>query len=196
MAFAVFWGMSSVAPEIVGVFLGTTWDAAVLPLQILAFIMPLRTIGNFIPNAVQAVGRSDILLKNAIVLGVIGPSAFIVGVHWGLVGLCVAWLVATPLIFVQNTARSLPVLELRFGQVVKAMWPPAFAGAIMYATLFTLRLTMPLQSAVVQLIVLVSIGAVLYIGISLVVNREGLREARDLWFELIPIRRLRLDSPK
>ena len=195
-AFAVLWGVSSVAPEIVAVFLGDTWEPAALPLQILGFVMPLRMIANFIPNAVQGLGRSDILLSNAIVTAVIGTLAFFIGVHWGLFGLCVAWLVATPLIFLHNMTRSLSVLNLSLTQLGWAMLPPAIAAAMMYAVVLALRSGMVAYSAGTRLVVLVAAGAVAYVAVSFIVNRRGMRDARALCLEILPTRRVRLDPPE
>ncbi|WP_336511698.1 oligosaccharide flippase family protein [Candidatus Accumulibacter phosphatis] len=47
LSFPVLWGISSIAPEIVQLLLGPKWEPAILPLQILPMIMPLRMISNF-----------------------------------------------------------------------------------------------------------------------------------------------------
>src|SRR5439155_14633974 len=138
--------------------------------------MPLRTIGNFIPNAIQGIGRSDILLRNAISAAVIAPVSFLIGVRWGLLGLSAAWLVATPLIFVQNMVRSLPPLGLGFRQISRAMWPAAASGALMYAAVCGARLVLGAQGGIIHLVILIAVGASTYVSALFVLNRESLRD--------------------
>jgi len=184
-AFAVLWGVSSVAPEVVQVILGPTWEPAVVPLQLLGLIMPLRTIGNFLPAAVQGIGRSDILLRNAVAFAIIGPAAFFVGVHWGLLGLCAAWLVGTPGIFAHNLRHSLPALGLDFRQFGKAMIPAAAAGVIMWIAVAMTRILMVVDHGLLRLVTLVVVGAVGYLAGSFVVNRQGLRSTYSLAAEIL-----------
>jgi teichuronic acid exporter len=185
IAFAVLWGLSSIAPEVVNVILGSKWGPAVVPLQVLGLVMPLRMIGNFVPNAVQGMGRSDIILKNAATVALIGPTAFLIGVNWGLLGLSAAWLVATPLLFAENMMRSLPVLGLRFRQLVGAMWPAASAGLLMYFCVSAARLTIDMPVGILRLAALIAVGALTYIASSFVLNRRGLREAYTLFHEVL-----------
>jgi teichuronic acid exporter len=84
LSFPVLWGISSIAPEIVQLLLGPKWEPAILPLQILPMIMPLRMISNsFLPSAVDAIGRPDITMKNLIGASIIMPVAFLIGCQWG-----------------------------------------------------------------------------------------------------------------
>jgi len=96
IGFPVFWGMSSIAPEIVRVVLGHRWLDALIPLQLVATVMPIRPLSNFVPTAVQALGRSDVLLGNAVIVSGVMLTAFLVGVQWGLLGLVMAWMVGRP----------------------------------------------------------------------------------------------------
>jgi O-antigen/teichoic acid export membrane protein len=184
-AFAALWGLSSVAPEVVQVILGPTWEPVVVPLQLLGLIMPLRTIGNFLPTALQGIGRSDIVLRNAVAFAIIGPVAAFVGVQWGLLGLCAAWLVATPVIFVHNLTNSLPALGLDFRQLAKAMVPAAAAGVIMFIAVTMARFMMGADHGILRLVTLIAVGAAGYLIASLVVNRQGLRSSYSLASEIL-----------
>lgn len=176
-AFPILWGISSTAPEIVPVVLGPKWSVSIVPLQLIGLVMPLRIINNFIPNAVRGIGRSDILLKNAIIASLVMPTAFLIGVNWGLVGLSVAWLVAAPLVFLQSSLSSLPALSLRLGRLANAMAPAAFAGALMYGAVDVMRPLLPIEQwAIFRLSALVSTGVIAYAIASFALNRSGIRE--------------------
>lgn len=178
VAFPILWGVSSIAPEIVNVLLGPKWGPAILPLQILALIMPVRMITNFGINAMQGLGRSDIIMRNAIFASLVTPIAFFVGVTWwGLLGLTIAWLVASPLSFLQGMTRSMHALNLGLGRLVAAMAPSASAGLLMYATVSLTRWLLPDGiSGIVRMCLLILSGAITYVGASAILNRGGMRE--------------------
>ena len=181
-AFPVLWGMSSVAPEIVDVVLGAKWTPSTVPLQVLALVLPLRMIGNFVATAMQGVGRSDIVLRNVIWASMISPFAFFIGASWGgLLGLSVAWLIVSPLIFVQGMMRNMPALGLRLGQLAMAMTPAAVAAFVMYgAVTATRHLLLTDQGSVMRLGVLIAVGAVAYCAVSLAFNRKGAYEVIEM----------------
>jgi O-antigen/teichoic acid export membrane protein len=179
IGFAVLWGISSVTPEIVEVILGPKWSAVSLPLELVALVMPIRLVSLYLPNAIQGLGRSDILLTNTIWSLFIGPPLFFLGAyHGGVVGLVVAWLVASPLAFVQSMSRSLPAIGLSLGQLLRAMLPATLAGLVMYIIVATTRNFLPMQPGVVRLVALIFAGVVGYATASWLLNRQGIAELR------------------
>jgi teichuronic acid exporter len=181
-AFPVLWGMSSIAPEMVEVILGDNWSPSVVPLQVLALIIPLRLVANFVQVAIQGVGRSDIVMRNAIWASLIAPAVFFIGANWGgLLGLSLAWLVVSPLVVVQGLVRGLPVLGLRLGTLATSMMPAAGAGLIMYGAVAATRYFWLIeQGAVLRLCVLIAVGALAYSAVSFGLNRKNAQEVLEM----------------
>jgi teichuronic acid exporter len=177
-AFPVLWGLSSVAEEAVEVVLGHAWAQAAFPLQVLALIIPLRIVGNFVSTALQGLGRSDVVLRNVMWASLIAPPAFLVGVtQGGLAGLSLAWLVVTPLVFLQGMLRGLPLLGLRWGQLVGAMAPAAGASLLMVGAVTAARhFVFSQQDSLWRLCGLVMVGSLAYGAVWLGLNRSGARE--------------------
>jgi teichuronic acid exporter len=176
-SFPVLWGLSAVSPELVAALLGAQWAGAVLPLQILSLVMPLRMIGNFVPAATDGVGRADVGLKNLLVSNAAMLPAFAIGAHWGLVGLCMAWILASPCVFLINMRSSLAVLELRLPTLLRAMARPAACAALMAAAIVAARsLLAPIDSVVARLLLLLATGALTYVLASCLLNMTVLRE--------------------
>ena len=180
-AFPILWGISSVAPEFVSLILGAKWIPATMPLQVLALIMPLRMMSSFMPNALQGIGRSDIIMWNVVFAALVMPAAFMVGVYWGLEGLSIAWLIVSPLVFLENMRRALPPLGLRLRNLGVALARPAFAGALMYAAVEGTRYVLPpTTTGAVKLGTLIAVGGLTYAAAAYVLNRQGCREVLDL----------------
>lgn len=178
-AFPVLWGISSIAPEIVEVVLGAKWMQAVVPLQVLALIIPLRIIANFVAVAAQGMGRSDILLRNTIWAAVVAPPLLFAGAYaQGLIGLSLAWLVLTPSLFLFNMKRYAPAIGLRARHVFTAIMPAAGAGLTMYCVVIAARHILAGfgHGGTLLMGVLIAVGALVYCVVSLVLNRKGALE--------------------
>lgn len=181
VGFPVFFGMVSIAPELVHVLLGPQWSTAALPLQLLAIIMPLRLIDNFVPTAVQGIGRADVSLKNLVWACLIMPPALIVGANWGLLGICFAWVAVFPILFFINLARSLRVLEIQMRALIREVSFPLVMSASMCAVVVTAKpLIAYRQGEIFVLLILVALGVVTYSALVWFFNREAAREVRAL----------------
>ncbi|NRF66520.1 lipopolysaccharide biosynthesis protein [Aquincola sp. S2] len=174
-AFPTLWGMSATAPELVGVVLGAQWHGAVLPLQVLALVMPIRMISNFIPAATDGVGRADVGMKNLLLSNAVMLPAFALGSQWGLQGLCVAWLVASPVVFLLNLRSSLAALQMKVADVLKAMAKPALCALLMGGAIL-LGQWLPVEGMAWRLGLLIGIGTVAYLVSALLINKAVFAE--------------------
>lgn len=181
-AIPVLWGMSSVASEIVEVVLGAKWVPSVIPMQVIALVIPLRMVGNFLQTAIQGIGRSDIVLRNAIYSSMIAPPVFFIGANWGgMLGLSLAWLVVSPVASLQGMTRALPGLGLRFGQLARAMMPAVGAGLVMYGAVTLTRHMFGVgEGGALRLCALVGVGALAYCAVSFGLNRKGTNEVLEM----------------
>jgi O-antigen/teichoic acid export membrane protein len=171
------WGISSIAPEIVQFCLGPTWTPATLPLQLLALIMPLTTLNMFLATAYQGIGRGDTVFINVLIATLTMPVAFLIGSQWGLLGLSLAWVLVYPIVFIINQWRALPQVGLTLAQVAYACGRSAFAGLGMYAGVLLARhLAKPYLSGPILALALATIGASVYVLITLCANRRAVRE--------------------
>ena len=181
LAFPIFFGISSVAPHFVSVVLGDQWTESVLPLATLACIMPLRMISNIVTSSLQGIGRVGVSVGNLLYASVIIPVAIYVGSGYGLLGVCIAWLIAFPLVTVIEIVRSKPYIGMGVGAFVQVFYRPFFGSLIMWACvdlLTTYGRIFPVS--VPGLALLVVAGALVYFVFSIVFNRTAMRELIDL----------------
>lgn len=138
-AFPVLWGISAIAPEIVAVLLGDKWTKATVPLQILPLVMPLTMASVIFSTALQGVGRGGIVVRNLITACIVMPAAFWVGAHWDVAGLCLAWVLAYPVVLGLNFNRMLPVIGLTWRDMLRVLAPVVLATASMYGAVGAVR---------------------------------------------------------
>jgi len=191
VGFPLTWGLASVAPEAVRVVLGAKWEQAILPLQILAIVMPMRMVSSLLPAATDGIGRPDVGLKSMLFACVLMVPAFAVGCQWGIFGLSIAWLAGYPLVAAQNFYRSAQAIGMPAGAIWLAAARPLAASALMAGAVHALRWTLPsTMPEALSLTLLVLCGAVVYAGASLVLNRNTVSELGELLPENSSLRAL------
>ena len=180
-AFPICWGLSSIAPELVTVVLGTKWQSAAEPVQILALIMPLLMVSNVLHTAVNGLGQVRISATTLLIACVLMPSAFVFGTRFGLRGVCFAWLIAYPVVFLALLWLALPIVGVRWTEFFMAMALPALAGAFTYAAVMETKLfATGDEGSLVRMLVLILVGVLAYSGMLVSAYRDGCREVLAL----------------
>jgi O-antigen/teichoic acid export membrane protein len=179
VAFPALWGISAVAPELVLVLLGPKWSPATPALTILPLIVPMRMVSSIIFTTSLALGNRTIDLRNTILNLIFLPTGFFFGAHWGLVGLCLAWLVSVPLAYLCSVPPALRLIGIGAIDLIRECLPPAVATIAMYAAIVGLRSLLQGQPAVLALFVLILAGALMYFAVMVLVARRQLVSARN-----------------
>lgn len=170
-------GLASVAPEFVYLVLGEHWQGAVLPLQLVASVIPLRMMNSLFFTAVNGVGRADIGFKNTVTGAVILPLSFFVGVQWGINGLAGAWLLGAPLVFLMNFRRTSGVIGFTGRELFAAIAIPLLASLTMVLAIFAIRNFGPTgQPSWPFLSVLIFSGAAIYCMVAGTLDAQLRRE--------------------
>lgn len=181
VAFPVFFGMSSVAPELVIVLLGEKWVPATLALQLVSLAMPLRMLLNLFQPVLWGIGRPDVSARNFLFAATMMPLAFLIGaIGWGLAGMAFAWLIAFPIVFLASVARAVAVLGIGLREFLATMFPAAAASAVMYVAVVWARFALGQDAPDVwQLLQLVAAGMFIYPAALYVTRRETIRETLE-----------------
>lgn len=183
LSFPVFWGISSISPDLVLVMLGSRWEQAILPLQLLGLVGPIRMISNGSGGALTAIGKPHLGTLNLLVAIVIMPPAFFIGTYFGgLVGASLAWVIGYPIFLYGQMRISLPALGLTGREYLGAMARPAAGGAVMYLAVILTRssVTEPILDPVGGLVLLILVGALAYAGFMWLFWRKYCLEVIDL----------------
>lgn len=173
----VFWGMSVLSSEIIGVFLGTKWTDAVIPFQAIAIIVPLRMIRNLMSPALFALGYSNVVFANEVVAVLIMSLACYVATWWGLIGVSLIWLYAFPAVFILNLPLASKALGIRTFDVYKVMIRPVMSGVAMVVCVELVRIRLIEHfSMLSRIVICVMVGGLAYIVVALIINRKGVKE--------------------
>lgn len=182
VTFPVLWGIGAVAPELVNIAIGPAWTQSILPLTLVALTIPFRMIGSIVSTTVMSMGRVDIAMWTTLAGACIAPPLFFVGARYGIVGLSVAWLAVTPLMFTLNMFRALPILGVSKRAVFAEIWRPLLSAAAMFVAVEGLRRLLVGFGDAPRFAVLVASGAAIYCACTWLMNRTATIEALVLIF--------------
>lgn len=184
IAFPILWGISSIASEIIILFLGEKWSDAIIPFQLLALMMPLRILANFMPAITDAVGRPDVSTKNTLIASCVIPPALLIGaIQGGLVGVAIAWIVTSPILFFFGTRRSLKVIDIKLLDFINAIKLSVCSAGIMYMGVWAVGFILGNAdfNSWIRLAIMIAAGITLYGGMTLVINKPNCQEIINLF---------------
>jgi O-antigen/teichoic acid export membrane protein len=134
-------GLSLVAAPLVTVFFGPKWLEMIPIVAGLAAVMPIMSLQIACSPPTNALGRPRIYLFTAASGALIMPLCYLFGVAYGLQGLVTAWHVAAPLLLAVTLAAALPVIGVRFIDLIKTLLPVAAACLAMALVVRALQMT-------------------------------------------------------
>jgi len=180
VALPFYLGLAATAEPLVLTFLGAKWGAAAPIVRILALAMPMMTLQILFGPAINALGKARLAVRNGIAGAIIMPAAFLIGIHWGGIGLAWAWLAGMAALLAVTLALSLRIVGVSAGALARAVAPPLGASLAMAATVAALDSLAPASGPAARLALLVPAGAALYAGLLLVFARPIVVEVTRL----------------
>lgn len=162
-AFPFYFGLAATAQPLVVTVLGPKWAEMAPVVHLLALAMPFMTLQVLLQPACDARGKPGIGVRNGASGAAILTIAFLFGVHWGPMGLALAWLVAYPLYLAISAWRSLPTIGVRVRQIADAIAMPLMASLVMALGVSFIDVALlPPLAAPVRLSILVAVGGAIY----------------------------------
>lgn len=179
ITFPLAFGLALVARDLTLAVLGTQWEEAIAPLQILAAYAAFRSITPLLAQVLSVAGHTRFLLRLNMGMALAMPLGFWVGARWGTVGVAMAWVVVHPLLMGPSYWRVFRHLELPVRSYLRALWPAASSSAAMAAVVLGLRSLLPLETPWAALLLEVAAGALTYLAILYLVHRDRMLHALE-----------------
>lgn len=176
-------GIIAIAPEFVSVALGERWSEAVPVIRILAWVGLLVSLQRLNGSVLQARDRAGTLLVFAVVAFIASVLAFVIGLHWGIVGVAASYAVATTFLqpfFTWLTARSVGMPFLRY---VSTFFGVAQASVVMFACVFAAKALLVQQAvpSAARLFICVLLGFVVFVPFCAWRAPEVVAEIHGVW---------------
>jgi O-antigen/teichoic acid export membrane protein len=178
ISFPMMLGLWAVAKPFVLTVFGVRWSPVILLLLILAPVGLAQSLGATVGAIYQAKGRTDWMFYWGLGSGTLVVIAFVVGLAWGIVGVATAYSIVS-LIILAYPSFAIPfkLIDLPMRDLGEAVWRPFIASSVMLVVMLGVKLGLPkgLPGEWV-LSILISIGCLVYLVVSCLINRAQVRE--------------------
>ena len=177
----ICFGIAAIADEAILLILGEKWASAALPLALLSVITPLKLVSVSYSNLLGGLGHPLFVTKNLVYAFLIIVPSLALGSSWGLVGVCVAWVVAYPVWYVLTHYLVAKRLKWRFAKEFSNIMPPYLLGTAMLVTTDTGLVSLGIlhESDLVNLALKVIVGVVTYMFLWLIFLRSQISFFRN-----------------
>jgi len=180
VGFPLFWGMGCVAPEAIELILGQRWTTIVVPFQLLCIVMPFKALSPVFPPAVFAIGDAMVNLVNMAIASSFMAVAFVIGVQYGLKGICFAWIAVYPIVFCITTSRCSNSLKLPFRHVLYELIFPLFAALLMVVPILIFK-SLNLKFSSLSILIISSLfGILFYVVVVFIFKKNTYLELKNL----------------
>jgi O-antigen/teichoic acid export membrane protein len=181
ISFPLMLGLFALAEPFILTFFGMQWQPVILLLQILAPVGMSQSIMTTAGIIYQVKGRTDWMFRWGIGTGIFIILAFLIGLHWGIVGIATAYAIASFSLTYPCFAIPFSLIQLSMQKLGMALWPPFAASLFMLGILLGLKVLLPANLLSVWVLgILVPIGCIVYLLASWLINREQLQQLLDL----------------
>jgi hypothetical protein len=129
-------------------------------------------------------GRTDVMFKFAVFSGSAVTCAIVVGLQWGVEGVAAAYCATALLLFLPNLAVPFRLVGLSIPAFLRRLVPTFFAALLMALFIAALseQSAMLVQAQWVRLALLATLGAALYVAVSMFVQRPFLKDITGAFF--------------
>lgn len=180
-------GLGLVAPEFIGLFLGSRWSEAVAPLEVLAFYGSFRSVSALLGPLLTALRETRFLMWINIAAAVLMPLLFYVGSRWGPSGIACGWIVGYPLIALPLYRKAFRRVGMPFGNYLVAIRPALNASLAMILAVGALKLAIPREWPMyLRFGIEVITGAIAYLIALLALHMDRLRAFLEFYRRLRP----------
>jgi O-antigen/teichoic acid export membrane protein len=175
-----FLGLLVVAPDFVPVVLGPKWHAVVRVLQLLSIAGVAQSFQSLNGNVYQARGRPGLFLRFMLFSTTITFGGFVIGLHWGVVGVAASFAIARTIVLVANTIEMCRLIELGIRRTLFAYAEVIGIALVMAIVVFGAReLFIGADVAAgLRLVVCSALGAAVYFAILMWRSPDLIAEVR------------------
>jgi O-antigen/teichoic acid export membrane protein len=150
-------GLVVVAPELVHTVLGDKWRGAVPVIRILAVVGAIQALQGLNASVLLARDRTSTLLRFSLFSFGANLCAFVVGLHWGIVGVASCFAVATLLVQPFYARLAMQAVGSSLGAFL------ANLRGVALATVAMLAAVLPVHAVTHSLVLTILAGAAVYV---------------------------------
>lgn len=182
ITFPMMVGLLVVADEFVLALLGPKWVDLIPVLRIFCLLGIVQSIGVTVGWIYQSQGRTDLMFRWGIAAGAVVMLAFAIGIQWGMIGVAIAYVVASGgVLLYPSFAIPGRLIGLTFADIVRALAPTMVCAGLMGGAVFAVDLLLPGRwPDWAALVSETATGAAVYLALIHLLALPAYRDVREL----------------
>ena len=177
LLFPLMIGLAVVAKPLISILLTDKWLPAVPLMQLLCFSYMLWPIHTINLQAINALGRSDIFLKLEVIKKIVGVTALIISIPFGIKFMVFMKIIISIISTFINSHPNKKLVDYSYMEQITDILPSLFVSAFMGIIVYMMNL-LPISSILI-LIIQILLGIVIYIVLSYAFKLEAFRYIID-----------------
>ncbi len=158
-------GLIVVAPDLVDVLLGKRWHEATPVLQVLAPVGLWQSLTGLGGRVLTALGQTRTLFSYSVLTLVTSFPAFVIGLHWGIVGVAACYAIVNLPVQLAFARRASAAVDISLGTFLQNLWSVTQASLMMIFAAGLVRLLL-VDAGIpppVRLILVIFVGVAVYV---------------------------------
>lgn len=182
ITFPMMVGLLVVADEFVLALLGPQWAAVIPILRLFSLVGLVQSIGTTVGWIYQSQGRTDLMFRWGMAVGVVLLGSFAVGIRWGAMGVATAYTVASVLVLPYPLfAIPARLIDLSVREILLVLLPILACAMAMGLVVWLADVLMPPGSPDwMALLFQISLGAAVYGGLVHLLRLEAYEDLRSV----------------
>jgi O-antigen/teichoic acid export membrane protein len=160
----IYIGLALTAEPAVLTLFGDKWAGLIPIVGGLALVMPVFALHLICSPVTNAMGQTNVYLSTSIAGAIIMPTAFLIGVSSGTLGLVQAWWIGMPLLCAFTLTRTLGRIGVGPWQLLREILPTAFACSAMAGAVLLVQDIAPMPTPWLELAWNGFVGASVYLA--------------------------------
>lgn len=176
--FPLMLGLLAISSPLIKVLLNKQWYDCILILQLLCCALLWQPISFINLSILKVLGRTDIILKLEIIKRIIGILSIICSVPFGIIGMCVGYIILYLVCFLFNTIYISKVTNISLMQYLIDILPPLLNSIFM--SLLVMVAVSFIHSNIISLVVGILMGILYYVVSSKILLPIQMQDALSL----------------
>lgn len=177
--FPISVGLALTAPIFIPLFLSDKWNAAIVPAMLVSVALGVSAMG-YIPGVLyKATNRPELLTRLNFIKVPLAVGILWFSTRWGINGVAAGQIAIGVVSLLLDTLTANYVMRYSLRDLVQALAPTCISSLGMGVALFAISRVLP-SSHILELVVMILAGALTYLVLIWVLDRETVRSGIDL----------------
>jgi len=180
----IYAGLMALSGPLILILLGDQWVEAAPVVTILTLASFIATFGQYNGDILLVRGKSHVQTTLSLIYAVVNILVFLIFARYGLYAMAWAYSLRVLLLFPISVGITLKTLSLSPWAYLRTLYPAVPAAAGMAAIVFELSLIIK-SPAVVEVLLLIPLGAALYATLIFMIDRKGTMDIYRLCMDIL-----------